>query len=413
MSSAQLKGLLIKNFHLFKKQKGTIICQILTPILCLFFVWLIQYIITRFVSSNVIPIGIKFPFIFNLPVYQRTKEADLIVRTTNCDEWYLFEFGEEIPDKDKEFFGFNVGSVENKDMIHKAKSSGMLSSQNGIFQKYCKFSELLVPYFKKANTQVGSDLPSVRERVNKEFFERLKSTRFLPSGLRYHEFGFAISPDGTLVIDEANLKNLKYRLQINENTTTFTKTNGVTSWFFPRGIGGLKNYLKLNIHGYLWLMNLMNKAYIKKHIPQLNVFSSYQFFPIKMYSNGIIQQIINIAGSSFYPLAISLLMPLFMYSIIIEKESKLIEIMKINGMKMWNYWLSFLIFNYLVYLLTFTLYFLAGRFLFQFSIFIETNLSLQFLIFIGWGFCQIGLAFFFQVFLSNPRSSTSKHLFIM
>jgi hypothetical protein len=30
------------------------------------------------------------------------------------------------------------------------------------------------------------------------------------------------------------------------------------------------------------------------------------------------------------------------------------------------------------------------------------------IIFIGWGFCQIGLAYFFQSFLSNARTSTSK-----
>ncbi len=27
--------------------------------------------------------------------------------------------------------------------------------------------------------------------------------------------------------------------------------------------------------------------------------------------------------------------------------------------------------------------------------------------YIGWGICQIGMAFFFQAFLTNPRTSTS------
>lgn len=407
MSSAQLKGLLIKNFYLFKKQKGSIICQILTPILCLFFVWLIQYIISRFIKSSTLPLDMKFPFIFNLPLYQRTKQSKLGLQALNCDEWYLFDFTDDISNEDKEFFGFNSGSSIDNNKIHKAKSAGMLLSQDGILQKYCKSSELLVPYFKKAELVNKKDNTNVIDRMNKEYSERLKSIKYLPRESRYLEFGFAISPDGTLVISEANLKRFKYRLQINENITTFSKTNGVSSWFVPQGING-KNFLKISVNAYLWLINLMNKAYIKKHIPNLNIISSYQFFPIKIFSNGIVQQIINIAGASFYPLAISLLMPLFMYSIIIEKESKLIEIMKINGMKMRNYWLSFLIFNYLVYLLTFSLYFLAGRFIFQFSIFVETNLLLQLIIFVGWGFCQIGLAFFFQVFLSNPRSSTSK-----
>jgi len=33
-----------------------------------------------------------------------------------------------------------------------------------------------------------------------------------------------------------------------------------------------------------------------------------------------IQRIINVAGSTFYPLAVSLLMPMFMYTIVLEKE---------------------------------------------------------------------------------------------
>ena len=39
--------------------------------------------------------------------------------------------------------------------------------------------------------------------------------------------------------------------------------------------------------------------------------------PIKLDDNEEnIQRIINLAGSTFYPMAISLLMPLFMYSIV-------------------------------------------------------------------------------------------------
>jgi len=42
--------------------------------------------------------------------------------------------------------------------------------------------------------------------------------------------------------------------------------------------------------------------------------------PLTNNNDDYIQRIINVTGSTFYPLAISLLMPLFMYTIVLEKE---------------------------------------------------------------------------------------------
>ena len=71
----------------------------------------------------------------------------------------------------------------------------------------------------------------------------------------------------------------------------------------------------------LWGTDLFNKAYIKKLFPKVKLISGVQLMPIKLDDNEEnIQRIINLSGSTFYPMAISLLMPLFMYSIVIEKE---------------------------------------------------------------------------------------------
>jgi len=58
---------------------------------------------------------------------------------------------------------------------------------------------------------------------------------------------------------------------------------------------------------------------------------------------------LNLLGASLYPLALSLLMPVFMYSLVLEKEEKLQELMKMNGMKMLTYWLVTFLFNFIVY----------------------------------------------------------------
>ena len=102
----------------------------------------------------------------------------------------------------------------------------------------------------------------------------------------------------------------------------------------------------------LWAMGLLNKAYINKLFPDTNIISGLQLMPIALDDNEAnIQKIINVVGTIFYPLSVSLLMPLFIYNIVIEKERQLIEIMRINGLKMRNYWTGTFIYNYFLYII--------------------------------------------------------------
>ena len=57
-------------------------------------------------------------------------------------------------------------------------------------------------------------------------------------------------------------------------------------------------------------------------------------------------------GASLYPIALSLLLPVFMYAIVLEKEEKLQDFMKMNGMKISNYWIVNFLFNLMIYVFT-------------------------------------------------------------
>ncbi len=74
------------------------------------------------------------------------------------------------------------------------------------------------------------------------------------------------------------------------------------------------------INGALWMVDLFNKAYFRKRFPEAFIISGVQLMPIENNESEFINRIINVTGSTFYPLAISLLMPLFMYTIVLEKE---------------------------------------------------------------------------------------------
>jgi len=54
--------------------------------------------------------------------------------------------------------------------------------------------------------------------------------------------------------------------------------------------------------------------------------------PTVLSSNQQIENLLNILGATLFPLALSLLLPVFMSSIVLEKEEQLISTMKMNGM---------------------------------------------------------------------------------
>ena len=101
------------------------------------------------------------------------------------------------------------------------------------------------------------------------------------------------------------------------------------------------------------------------------------------------------------PICMSMALPVFIYQVVLEKETRLIENMKINGLKMTNYWLVNYLFNLGFYCATALLFMLFGGKIFKLQVFSDTNVWLLVAILFGWGVAQVSLAFFVSVFLSK------------
>lgn len=95
-----------------------------------------------------------------------------------------------------------------------------------------------------------------------------------------------------------------------------------------------------------------------------------------------------------------------MYSIVLEKERKLTENMKINGLVMSNYWLVHYFFCFLYYMLTAFVWWFSGTYIFHFKVFRESSSLLLFLITVGWGLAQISFAFFLSVFIHKASTAS-------
>lgn len=147
--------------------------------------------------------------------------------------------------------------------------------------------------------------------------------------------------------------------------------------------------------GMLSLMDLIHRSYLRTINKDVWIVSGVQYMPLVGEDSGYIMRIISVTGASLYPLALSLLLPIFMYTIVLEKEEKLLEMMKMNGMRMRDYWVVTYIFCLLISFFTFSIFYLFGYYALALDFFVDTGFSVLATIFTGWALTQISFAIFF------------------
>lgn len=80
--------------------------------------------------------------------------------------------------------------------------------------------------------------------------------------------------------------------------------------------------------------------------------------------------------------------------------------MKMNGMKMMYYWIVNIIFDFFSYAITIILFLLVGNFVMELKSFTTTSFGLQFLMFAGWGYAQIAMAFLLYPFIRKAYTAS-------
>ena len=94
-----------------------------------------------------------------------------------------------------------------------------------------------------------------------------------------------------------------------------------------------------------------------------------------------------------------------LYVLVLEKEERLVQMMKMNGMKISSYWLVYIVFNFLLAAITNIVFFLIGNFALSTNFFLKTSPGLLILVAVGWIVAQLGLAAFLQTLLDKARSA--------
>ncbi len=81
------------------------------------------------------------------------------------------------------------------------------------------------------------------------------------------------------------------------------------------------------------------------------------------------------------------------------------EYMKMNGLRMNNYWFVNFFFNFGFYMMTMLSFIFFGYKVFEIAFFLKTNMIFMLLVLIGWGLAQNSMAFLISIFLSKSQTA--------
>lgn len=216
-------------------------------------------------------------------------------------------------------------------------------------------------------------------------------------------------PDGAYDIRRLNNDSLDFDVKVNDiRELEVLRKNGLIQIQMLKTVKGtnftinkteLVEYVGIlnNIH---WLVSSFFETVTGKTLE-----SGIFFMPDDDSGLSFIDTFINIAAVLIFPISLSLLLPVFLYTVVLEKEEKLIQMMKMNGMKISSYWVVYFFFNFLLSVLTNVVFLLFGYFVTKMRFFTETSLPLLLVTMFGWSLAQIGIAVFFQTFLSKSSAA--------
>lgn len=259
----------------------------------------------------------------------------------------------------------------------------------------------LAPFFKRP----------VNGSINNQTYNNLRylNTANFSAG-KEATLGYLLQ-DGSFTFDEASKEKISVTIQTNDlRMTQYHRNNGITRYKVRVSSSDLKTVVQSN-DGQLILLDLVSKAYISSLHQDVYMISGSQIMPETIEDLTFINKVISSSGASLFSIALSLLLPIFMHTIVHEKEERLREIMKMNGLKMKNYWLVNYLWSLGLYIISVSIFIVFGRYVLVTDFFVNTNIYVLILSMIGWGFSQVSLSFFFQNFLQKAKTALSNLLF--
>ncbi|KAG0053436.1 hypothetical protein BGZ89_002912 [Linnemannia elongata] len=114
--------------------------------------------------------------------------------------------------------------------------------------------------------------------------------------------------------------------------------------------------------------------------------------------------IASMVGRILYPFGVSFLLPIFVITLVKEKEDRILVMMRMSGLKSITYYIAHYIHFYILHVISSIMFVIAGI-AFRMPFFTKIEAGVFILLFFLWGHVQIALAFFLSCFFSKSRTA--------
>jgi len=128
------------------------------------------------------------------------------------------------------------------------------------------------------------------------------------------------------------------------------------------------------------LMDILARNIIHFVNPEVFVISSYAAMLPYDIGGMFADSVYYMIGSTMFPIALGLSLPLFMHTMVLERQNRLKGIMCMHGLLETHYWIVNLGTGILLYLAIYCTFFFMGSVVFDMNIFTQTSPT----IFVAW-----------------------------
>jgi len=344
----QFRALFLKSFAIQKRSKAQNCCQVLTPVFMLLLLFGIQAWIGPELATTTdeVPSPTIWPLFLTLPRPDDDSEIPIV-----------------IPDQT---IILTTQSSSSFPMVPRNFSVRLVESDQP----------------NNANDAFSDDFDGDSEYVEyiPYVFQVVDNSDDIDSIL-YNTWKTDWDHSSAYEITEADLEQLKFSAIIYGNSSLTDYADLPTTW----------SLITLS-----FISNVTNGA-------RIFVLTGTKFFPTQEETTDF--DIATLMGSFFYMLILQQLLPVFLQTLVYEKEGRLREYMKMMGLSMTIYWVVNYIFFFMLYFIL-VLFLSVFGYLMEFRVFTINDPGVYLLLFFFWGHTLIAMVIFMSSFFSHTKTAT-------
>ena len=384
----EYRALVIKNVHVQRRQVWANCCQLFLPTAIFIFLFLtaqLLYLTVPTNTPNVLTSGSYQGFVNGTGVCSSYSIGDT-TDSTYCTAAYYNKFY---------FCRPTSGDTRNPGELTKdGVASGMLGR---IPQLYIDDSDSM--FLPKAVYSPFMEEYDSPDKINAQIVQDIATATSMKSLLlseSWFEASYVV-PEGAVLFqklsaaaDNKASAALRYTAQTPNDASFLPYVYGLSD----------PQYLRMQ------LINMVDNAFVKVMGASFSINTNVYSMPYWIDPSAEIKMAVATVSFIFLPLVFMFLLPVFMYSVVEEKQERLFEFMKIMGVRTPVYWLANYTFDMTLYNCILVVSFILGRWMVRSPFFLGDPLA-ALLLLIAWGHCLIGSAYLFAVFFTKARRAAS------